>query len=93
MSEPIPASEFSRNFGRYTDKAIADGVVEVSSNGRLIGAFLSEREYERYRELRRRGAKTYSMTDLPTDLRGALDRGLDETERRIKARSKGGPAT
>jgi prevent-host-death family protein len=54
MSEPVPASEFSRNFGRYKDQATADRVVEVSSNGRPIGAFLSQAEYEHYLRLKAR---------------------------------------
>lgn len=51
---PIPAATFSRNFGRYKDQAFADGVVEVSSNGRPIGAFLSQDEYEKFRDFKRR---------------------------------------
>ena len=54
---PIPAATFSRNFGRYKDQAFADGVVEVSSNGRPIGAFLSQEEYEKFREFKRRLAQ------------------------------------
>lgn len=44
MAEPVPATEFTKNFGRYRDKAFAERVVEVSSNGRPIGAFLSQAE-------------------------------------------------
>ena len=51
---PIPAATFGRNFGRYKDQAIADGVVEVSSNGRPVGAFLSQEEYEAFKELKRK---------------------------------------
>jgi len=51
---PIPAATFSRNFGRYKDQAFADGIVEVSSNGRPIGAFLSQDEYERFRDFKRK---------------------------------------
>jgi len=56
---PIPAATFGRNFGRYKDQAIAEGVVEVSSNGRPVGAFLSQDEYEVFKLLKRR--------DLPKD--------------------------
>ena len=51
---PIPAAIFGRNFGRYKDQAIAEGVVEVSSNGRPVGAFLSYEEYERFKALKRK---------------------------------------
>ncbi|WP_373634742.1 type II toxin-antitoxin system prevent-host-death family antitoxin [Yoonia sp. SS1-5] len=53
-SRPVPAATFGRNFGRYKDEAIARGVVEVSSNGRPVGAYLSQEEYERFCKLKRR---------------------------------------
>lgn len=53
---PIPAATFGRNFGRYKDQAIAEGVVEVSSNGRPVGAYLSQEEYEVFKLLRRKDA-------------------------------------
>lgn len=83
MGEPVPATEFSKNFGRYRDKALAERVVEVSSNGRPIGAFLSQVEYERYLELRRRSAKVYNMENLPAELRGGFEQGLAETEAKL----------
>lgn len=64
---PVPAGTFGRNFGRYKDQAIADGVVEVSSNGRPVGAFLSQQEYEAFKALKRRG----TQQDAPN---GADDR-------------------
>lgn len=66
--QPVPAAEFSRNFGRYQDKAIAERVIEVSSNGRPIGAFLSQDEYERYLELKRREVTVYTPENIPEEL-------------------------
>lgn len=66
--EPVPAAEFSRNFGRYKDEAIARRVVEVSSNGRPIGAFLSQAEYEDYLALKKRATKVYKIDDIPDEL-------------------------
>lgn len=63
---PIPAATFSRNFGRYKDQAFADGVVEVSSNGRPIGAFLSQDEYEKFRDFKRRLALS-DLSNAGTD--------------------------
>lgn len=91
MGEPVPATEFTKNFGRYRDMAFAERVVEVSSNGRPIGAFLSQAEYERYLELRRRSAKVYDMESLPEGLRGEFERGLDETRARLKQNQYEGP--
>jgi prevent-host-death family protein len=74
MRDPIPASEFSRNFGRYKDQATADRVVEVSSNGRPIGAFLSQAEYEHYLRLKARETRNVRIDDLPEELVRDLER-------------------
>jgi PHD/YefM family antitoxin component YafN of YafNO toxin-antitoxin module len=53
--ETIPASEFTRNFGRYRMRAQREPVA-VSSHGQITGYFVSPDEYEefkRYRESRR----------------------------------------
>ena len=65
---PVPASEFCRNFGRYKDEATANRVVEVSSNGRPIGAFLSQAEYQHYLTLRRREPEVFKIDELPSEL-------------------------
>jgi len=49
---PIPAATFGRNFGRYQDQAIAEGVVEITSNGRPIGAYISQKEYETFKAMK-----------------------------------------
>lgn len=91
MGEPVPATEFTKNFGRYRDMAFAERVVEVSSNGRPIGAFLSQAEYERYLDLRRRSAKVYEMESLPDNLRADFERGLSKTEAVLKDGRYKGP--
>lgn len=67
-----PASDFCRNFGRYKDEAIAIGAVEVSSNGRPVGAYLSQIEYEHYLALKRRETKIHSINDMPDDILGEI---------------------
>lgn len=91
MGEPVPATEFAKNFGRYRDKAFAERVVEVSSNGRPIGAYLSQDEYERYIDLRRRSAKVYDMDSLPEGLRDEFEQGLNQTEALLKQNRYEGP--
>jgi PHD/YefM family antitoxin component YafN of YafNO toxin-antitoxin module len=51
----VPASEFTRNFGRYRMRAQREPVA-VSSHGQITGYFIGAEEYEefkRYRESRR----------------------------------------
>lgn len=77
MTEPVNASIFARNFGRYRDQAMAEGVVRVESHGRAVGAFLSPREYAEYERLKRREREVVRVVDLTDaqadDLRAALE--------------------
>ncbi len=68
MKQTTPASEFCRNFGRYKDEAIARGSVPVSSNGRPVGAYLSQSEYEAYLSLKRRETQILKIDKLPKDV-------------------------
>ena len=45
----VPASEFSRNFGRYQDEAQSGKTITVTSHGRVVGGWLSPRELEHFR--------------------------------------------
>lgn len=66
--QTTPASEFCRNFGRYKDEAIEKGAVPVSSNGRPVGAYLSQSEYEAYLSLKRRETQVLTIDNLPRDV-------------------------
>jgi hypothetical protein len=65
MADPIPASEFTRNFGRYRMLAQRQAVA-VSSHGSITGYFVAPDEYEefrRYKQLRR----SFATAELPDD--------------------------
>lgn len=64
----IPASEFARNFGSYRDRATGGEVVRVTSHGRTVGAYLSAKEYERYKRLKRRERQILKVGALPDDI-------------------------
>ncbi len=51
MSEKVPASEFTKNFGRYKMQAQREAVA-VSSHGQITGYFVSVHEYEDLLKLR-----------------------------------------
>lgn len=68
----VTATEFSRNFGRYQDRAMAGAVVKVTSHDRLVGGFLSPAELERYEHLARRERKSLVVGDLPGDVVGEI---------------------
>ena len=65
MEHIIPASEFTRNFGRYQMLAQRE-VLAVSSHGRVTGYFIAAEEYEAFK--RYRGSRTsFATTDLSAD--------------------------
>src|SRR5579864_7963665 len=68
----VPASEFTRNFGRYRMRAQREAIA-VSSHGQITGYFISADEYEefkRYRESRRSFA-TAELSDEKVEAIGA----------------------
>ncbi len=63
--EIVPASEFTRNFGRYRMRAQREAVA-VSSHGQITGYFVGPDEYEefkRFRETRR----SFATDKLPEE--------------------------
>lgn len=64
MADTVPASEFTRNFGRYRMQAQREPVA-VSSHGSITGYFIAPDEYEefqRYKQ-RRRSFATAELSD------------------------------
>ncbi|WP_298960819.1 type II toxin-antitoxin system Phd/YefM family antitoxin [uncultured Methylobacterium sp.] len=88
MAEPVPASEFTRNFGRYRMQAQREPV-PVSSHGAITGYFVSAHEYEAFRRYKA-SRRSFATADLPDeeveaiassrmdDRHGHLDALLDE---------------
>jgi antitoxin (DNA-binding transcriptional repressor) of toxin-antitoxin stability system len=63
----VTASEFARNFGRYRDEAAGGEIVTVTIHGRVIGGFLSARQLEEYRRLKRRARENLVVGELSAD--------------------------
>src|SRR5438309_3090604 len=62
MAETIPASEFTRNFGRYRMLAQREAVA-VSSHGSITGYFVAPDEYEEFRRFKQR-RRSFATADL-----------------------------
>jgi len=62
--ETVPASEFTRNFGRYRMRAQREPVA-VSSHGQITGYFIGPDEYEEFKRFResRRSFATAELAD------------------------------
>jgi hypothetical protein len=69
----VPATEFSRNFARYRDKATEAKIIHVTSHGRVIGAYLSASEAAHYEQLKRRERQSLVVGNLPDDVVAAIE--------------------
>ena len=72
MADTIPASEFTRNFGRYRMLAQREAVA-VSSHGSITGYFLAPDEYEAFMRFkqRRHSFATAELSDEKVEAIGA----------------------
>lgn len=70
MSDPIPAAEFTRNFGRYRMMAQRKAVA-VSSHGTVTGYFVGPDEYADYLRFKAR-RQSFATADLSSDLMDAI---------------------
>lgn len=71
--ESVPASEFTRNFGRYRMRA-QRAAVAVSSHGHVTGYFIGPEEYEEFKRFRD-SRRSFATAELPEEkvkaIRGA----------------------
>jgi hypothetical protein len=65
MADTIPASEFTRNFGRYRMLAQREAVA-VSSHGSITGYFVAPDEYEEFRRFKPR-RRSFATAELPEE--------------------------
>jgi hypothetical protein len=65
MADTIPASEFTRNFGRYRMLAQREAVA-VSSHGSITGYFVAPDEYEEFRRFKQR-RRSFATAELPEE--------------------------
>lgn len=70
MEHVIPASEFTRNFGRYQMLAQRDPVA-VTSHGRTTGYFIAADDYEAFKRFRDQ-RRSFATADLPEDKAAAI---------------------
>src|SRR5580698_11063279 len=65
MTTAVPASEFTRNFGRYRMQA-QRAPVAVSSHGQITGYFVGPEEYEEFKRFRE-SRRSFATADLPEE--------------------------
>jgi len=69
----VRASDFSRNFGKYQDEAITAKVINVTSHGRVVGAYLSAAELAHYEMLKRREREVLIVGDLDDETIASIE--------------------
>jgi hypothetical protein len=62
---PVPASEFTRNFGRYRMQAQRTAIA-VSSHGQITGYFVGPDEYEEFKRFKE-SRRSFATADLPEE--------------------------
>jgi hypothetical protein len=70
--EAVPASEFTRNFGRYRMRAQREAIA-VSSHGQITGYFVGPDEYEEFKGFReaRRSFATAELSEAKVEAIGS----------------------
>nr|WP_294528838.1 type II toxin-antitoxin system Phd/YefM family antitoxin [uncultured Rhodopila sp.] len=66
----IPASEFTRNFGRYQMLAQREPVA-VTSHGRTTGYFIAAEDYEAFKRFKE-SRRSFATVDLPEERARAI---------------------
>jgi hypothetical protein len=64
-SKTVPASEFTRNFGRYRMRAQREAIA-VSSHGAITGYFIGPDEYEEFKHFRE-SRSSFATAELPEE--------------------------
>jgi len=70
MEHVVPASEFTRNFGRYQMLAQREPVA-VTSHGRTTGYFIAAEDYEAYKRFRQ-SRRSFATTELSDEKAKAI---------------------
>jgi hypothetical protein len=69
----VDATKFARGFGRYQHEANMVDVIEVRSHGHVIGGYLSAKELQHYRRLKRREREVLVVGQLPDEVIADLE--------------------
>ena len=69
----IPASDFSRHFGRIREAVHKAGVIEVTSHNRVVGAYISADELEHFYRLKRREVQVLHVSEIDDELLAEIE--------------------
>jgi predicted sulfurtransferase len=69
----VPATAFSRGFGKYRDEVHNVGVIEVTSHDRVVGAYISPKELEHFKRLKQRERQVIHVSEVDDELLAAIE--------------------
>jgi predicted sulfurtransferase len=69
----IPASAFSRNFGKIREEVYGVGVIEVTAHDRVVGAYISPKELEHFKRLKSQEVRVLHASEIDDDLLGEIE--------------------
>lgn len=70
----IPASDFSRHFGKVRETVHKVGVIEVTSHNRVVGAYISAEELEHFNRLKRREVQVLHVSEIDDELLSEIEK-------------------
>ncbi|MCM2442655.1 hypothetical protein HGO34_23425 [Agrobacterium vitis] len=73
MAIQVPASAFSRQFGKIREEVYDVGVIEVTSHDRVVGAYISPRELEHFKRLKSQEVRVLHASEIDDDLLGEIE--------------------
>jgi hypothetical protein len=69
----VPASAFSRKFGRIREEVYEVGVIEVTAHDRVVGAYISPKELEHFNRLKSREVRALHAREIDDDLLAEIE--------------------
>ena len=68
----IPVAEFAKDFERYVDDVQHESIA-ITSDGQVIGYFVSVREYQELQRLRAFELRRYQIRELQAEIAEAIE--------------------
>lgn len=84
MTTTVPASEFTRNFGRYRMLAQREAVA-VSSHGNITGYFIPPDEYEAFKRFQENRRSFVTVELSPEKMAALASARMDERHAHLDA--------
>lgn len=69
----VPASTFSRRFGKIREEVYGAGVIEVTAHDRVVGAYISPKELDHFNKLKSREVQVLHVSEIDDELLAEIE--------------------